>query len=87
MSYLYFFDGNIYQESNFKDNCDNLGDDFNSNVFDGNLSLGRIEEQNTIGDSSNIDLTPVMEYCDDQEEEDDRDSHCSEVETGEDYTE
>jgi hypothetical protein len=41
-----FFDGSssTYQESNFEDNCGNLGDDLNLNVFDDNLNLGRIEE-------------------------------------------
>jgi hypothetical protein len=68
-----FFDGSssTYEESNFEDNYDNLGDDLNLNVFDGNLSLGRTEEKSTIGGSSNVDPT-TMELSDDQNEQDDR---------------
>jgi hypothetical protein len=74
-----FFDSSssTYQELNFIDNYGNLGDDLNLNIFEDNLSLGRTEEQSTIGCSSNIDLTtsetfaPIMEYSDDQEEQDD----------------
>jgi hypothetical protein len=89
-----FFDGSssTYQESNFEDNYSNLGDDLNLNIFYGNLSLGRIEERSTIGDSSNINLTsseiiltPIMEYNDDDDDEqDDHGLHYwSEVEIGE----
>jgi hypothetical protein len=35
----------------------NLADDLNFNVFYGNLSLGRTEEQSNIDDSSSVDPT------------------------------
>jgi hypothetical protein len=72
-----FFDvsSSTYQESKIEDNWGNLGDDLDLNVFNDNLSLGMIEEQNTIGGSSVIDLTtsliiltPVMKLSDDQNE-------------------
>jgi hypothetical protein len=54
-----FFGGSssTYEESNFQDNCDNLADDLNLNIFDGNLSLNRIEEQSTIDGNNNVDPT------------------------------
>jgi hypothetical protein len=69
MSYLYFFGGSssTYEESNFQDNYGNLADDLNLNIFDGNLSLNRIEEQSTIDGNSNVDPT-VMELNDDQDD-------------------
>jgi hypothetical protein len=78
-----FFSGSnsTYEESKFQDNCGNLVDDFNLHVFDGNLSLGRAEEQSNIGGSSNIDRT-VMELSDDQDEQDDASpQYWSKVET------
>jgi hypothetical protein len=51
------------------------------------LSLGRVEEQNNISGSINIDPT-VMELSDDHDEQSDVGPHdWSEVETKEDYTE
>jgi hypothetical protein len=68
----------------------NLADDLNFNVFYGNLSLGRTEEQSNIDDSSSVDPT-VMELSDDHNDQDGQDDggpyYCSEVETLEDYTE
>jgi hypothetical protein len=55
---------NIYDQSNFQENCDNLADDRNLNVLDVNLSLARAEEQD------NIDPT-IMELRDDHDEQDD----------------
>jgi hypothetical protein len=80
---------------NFEDNCGNLGDDLNLNVFNDNLSLGRTKEQSTIDDSNTVDLTaseiiltPIMEYSDDKDEKDDCDPrNWSEVKIKEDYTE
>jgi hypothetical protein len=48
----------------------NLADDLNLNVFNGNLSLGRTEEQSNIDGSSSVDPT-VMELSDDHDEQDD----------------
>jgi hypothetical protein len=53
----------------------NLADDLNLNVFDGNLSFGRTEEQNNIDGSSSVDPT-IMELSDDHDEQDDGGSYC-----------
>jgi hypothetical protein len=62
----------------------NLVDDFNLNVFDGNLSLGRTEEQSNIDDNSSVDPT-VMELSDDHDDQDEQDDggpyYWSKVET------
>jgi hypothetical protein len=79
-----FFGGgsSTYQESSFEDNCSILGANLNLNEFDGNLSLGRTEEPSAISDGSNISfaaskviLIHIVEYSDDQEEEDNRGQH------------
>jgi hypothetical protein len=61
----------------------NLADYLNLNVFDGNLSLDRIEEQSNIDDNSNVDPT-IMKLSDDHDDQDEQDDgdpyYWSEVE-------
>jgi hypothetical protein len=62
----------------------NLADDLNLNVFDGNLSLGRTEEQSNIDGNTSVDPT-VMELSDDHDDHDEQDDgglyYWSELET------
>jgi hypothetical protein len=85
LTYILFgSSSNTYDQMNYQDNCDNLADDYNLNIFYVNLSLSRAEEQSNIGASSNIDPT-VMKLSGDHDDQDEQDDvgppDWSEVET------
>jgi hypothetical protein len=62
---------NFFSGSSSTSVC-NLADDLNLNVFDGNLSLGRTEEQSNIDGNTNVDPT-VMKLSDDHDDHDEQD--------------